>query len=308
MSTRDRVTIGLLVVVAILLTQTGAAFAEDRALGIVLAEGEFREQSGDPPSAAGEQGERLFPLWKELADGYEDMLPPPYGVAGVLNWLGSGYSLVKADLSLNDEPLESVDLTGSDVTTSAYVAGVKGDLWLFPFLNVFATVGKTEVDALVTLANVPNGIGGLPPEVQYGDVFMNLNFSGWFYALGTVVSGGHGNVFIVADFVYAVQKLDAESVGLDDDDVKAFTSAPRLGYHIGSMEVWIGGRYLSIEQNFSGTVAIEENTLNYDVKIDQADWHYLMGMHALLHDHWDVVVEGGIGVRNSVVMSVGYRW
>jgi hypothetical protein len=119
MSTANRLTICLLLIAAFALAQSVTAFAEDRALGIVLAEEEFREQSGDPPSAEGEQGERLFPLWKELAEGYEDMLPPPYGVAGVLNWLGSGYSLVRADLSLNNEPLEPVDLTGSDVTTSA---------------------------------------------------------------------------------------------------------------------------------------------------------------------------------------------
>ena len=37
-------------------------------------------------------------------------------------------------------------------------------------------------------------------------------------------------------------------------------------------------------------------------------WNFLMGMHTLLDDHWEVVVEGGVGDRQMVVFNVGYRW
>jgi hypothetical protein len=31
-------------------------------------------------------------------------------------------------------------------------------------------------------------------------------------------------------------------------------------------------------------------------------------MHALIRDHWDVMVEGGIGDRQLVVFTVGCGW
>jgi len=106
-----------------------------------------------------------------------------------------------------------------------------------------------------------------------------------------------------------VQDLNAETVGLEDDRVTAFTSTPRVGYHSEFVEAWVGGRYLSVRQDYAGSFPIGDgHTLDYDVTTDGADWHFIAGMHATLYDHWDIAVEGGVGDRNSVVFMVGHRW
>lgn len=75
------------------------------------------------------------------------------------------------------------------------------------------------------------------------------------------------------------------------------------------MEPWVGGRYLSVEQNYAGSIQIGDgHTLDYDVTTNAADRHFIAGMHALLHDHWEIAVDGGVGDRNTVVYTVGYRW
>jgi hypothetical protein len=298
----------VLVVVALASLPVASARSEELPPGMVQAEDEFREESGEPSSGSGEKHESIFPLWKDLAEEHLEDLPLPYGAGVVMNWIGSDYALVKADLAINGEPVGSFDLEGSGVQSSAYVTGIKGDVWLFPFANVFLNVGYADIDATVVLRGIPIPTGGIPPTVD-ADIVLPLDMDGTYYAFGTVIAAAVGNVFLVSDFVWAVQDLNAETVGLDDDKVRAFTSAPRVGYHSKFMEAWVGGRYLSVEQNYSGSFDIGGgNTLEYDVTTDAADWHFIAGMHAMLYDHWEIAVEGGVGDRNSIVYTVGYRW
>ncbi len=264
------------------------------------AEEIFQEESGEVHSS--NENEGLFPLWKDLAEGRD--LPPPIGLSATVGYMATEYGFGQVELSLGDEPLYEYDLTGSAVAYGTTTVGVKGDLWLLPFLDVMLLTGYTDVDVRVTLHDIPVGVEGVPPEPQIGDKILDLHFSGPYYGSGFVLAAGWRDFFITADFIWTTQVLEAKVEGNDDDTVNAFATAPRVGYRAGSTEVWMGARYIESDRRFSGSI----DDFNYSLEVFETTWSYLMGMHALIHDHWDVMVEGGIGDRQMVVFNVGYRW
>ena len=266
------------------------------------AEQAFSEETGEP--ASDREDDRLFPLWADRARERGVDLPPPIGIAATMGYLGTEYGFGHVRLSLGDDELIDYDLTSSAVTYGTYTTGIKADRWVLPFMNLMFITGYTDVDVLVTLHDIPVGVGGIPPQVQIEDKILEIHFQGPYYGGGVVLAAGWRNYFITVDLVETIQVLEAQIEGQDDDTVRAFTAAPRLGYRTGRTEVWAGARYITSDRRFSGTV----NDLNYDLEVYETTWNFLMGMHTLIHDHWDVVVEGGIGDREMIVFNVGYRW
>jgi hypothetical protein len=234
----------------------------------------------------------LFPLWKSLAEGHD--LPKPYGVSLIGNWLGTDYSVSKVTANLDGFPPATITNIDIDIDVDAYVYGVKFDVWLLPFLNFFATLGRGEVEAEVDLTKLP-----IP-----GAGKIDLDMDGPYYATGLVVVGGWNRVFVTTDFAYARAERDSGEAGTADDKVETYTLAPRIGYHFDNWKIWIGGRYIDAEERFKGKIG----NLNYDVEVDKADWHFLFGTHVTVGEHWEFVLEGGAGDRQSLTLNLGYRF
>lgn len=125
---------------------------------------------GEPYEPEGESViyERALPfLAREVLDlGFE--LPHPYGAQLIGYWQEQDLILENLSISINGGPVKEIDFVDFETPSVTNVtAQAKLDAWVFPFMNVFATIGKFEGDGTIPLVIEGRdlldflGIGGL---------------------------------------------------------------------------------------------------------------------------------------------------
>jgi hypothetical protein len=98
---------------------------------------------GAPPATGGPALEqpaekRLFPLFADKLRLKERkmVLPPPYGVMVLTNWLDSDWEFTSASVSLHGSPY--INLPAAENATmdlQSATSGMKADVWILPFLD-----------------------------------------------------------------------------------------------------------------------------------------------------------------------------
>ena len=239
-------------------------------------------------SSFGQDSEPMFPLYRSMAGDRE--LPKPYGV-------GITYHHQKQDYDLADL---MVSLPGIDIAQAAAAvkvenntseANLKFDLWLLPFLNIFAIIGHVEGETEVTL---PQPLGKL--DVEY---------DGLVYGGGLTLAAGYKDFFGSLTMLFTETDLDVST-----SSVEAFVLTPRIGYSTGFGQVYIGAMYQHTEEKHEGSVTIPQfGNVNFEVELEEKDpWNYLAGVKIDLRKNLDLEVEGGVGDRKHVTASLTYRF
>lgn len=258
-----------------------------------------------------------LPLLKEEVEklGYE--LPKPWGInIGYMN-LSQGIVVDKVGgfdtVSLSPDELKNVISTISpSISGLATLDGVfnysqyliqniqtkprqgkqktdvftiRGDVWLFPFLNFYVIAGKmrgyskTEVDywlpafdnkvfAHEMTKHLADGIGKILAQktLEKLTAEMNgaqgsgkidefkLNLDGYLYGGGMVLAGGYRRFFGVVDVSYTKTKLTVV-----DGSIGALVVSPRVGYDFYDfgwpVRFWTGAMYQNVQQELSGKLA-----------------------------------------------------
>ena len=93
-----------------------------------------------------------------------------------------------------------------------FTYGARGDVMVFPFLNVFATVGGVKLNVGVTGFDVPLGVSGVPPEVIRGDINFDLDFTGYYGGRGFVLMYAYQNFFTS---IGLLKSVDASGIVAD---------------------------------------------------------------------------------------------
>ena len=128
----------------------------------------------------------VFPLWKSLLEGRQFM--PPYGVNMVLMDLSGQWDVQKFSAAVGNNEIASI--SGS-AHVHPFTYGARADVWILPFLNVFATGGGLKLNVQATGLDLPLGVSSRPPEVIRGDVNIDLNFTGYYGG------GGLGLIIVI---------------------------------------------------------------------------------------------------------------
>ena len=143
-------------------------------------------QQGGPVVVVADTGtsssDSFFPLWKSLLP--DGKFLPPYGINLVLFDLSGKWDVENFSASVGDNEVASV---AGSAHVHPFTYGVRADVWVFPFLNVFVTAGGLKLDVGVTGLDLPLGITGFPPEVIRGDVNFDLDFTGSYGGGGLVL-------------------------------------------------------------------------------------------------------------------------
>lgn len=269
------------------------------------------------PPVANKAKSFSLPIWKEEAEklGYE--LPLPFGVNVSYMHLQQGIVVdhVGGFNSVQLSPVELKNVIGQIVPNFAFLADLKGihnyseylirgiqtkpkqgkqktdvfsvraDVWLFPFLNLYAIAGKmkgnstTEVDywlpafdnkifahemtkhmqnkfqqklsqkILENLSASFNGAQGVGKIDEF-----KLNLDGYLYGAGFVLAGGYDRFFGLVDLSYTQTKLTVV-----DGSISALVISPRIGYDFHDfglpLRFWTGAMYQNVEQELSGKLA-----------------------------------------------------
>lgn len=258
-----------------------------------------------------------FPIWGEeaAARGYE--LPRTYGLT--LSAMDIDQPLVIDEIRLTDpngilDQLVAVEGDRADQESQTYT--LRGDMWLFPFLNLYALVGYTEG---TSEAMVDPFVGGQPVTAE--SVLFPLDFNGTTYGGGLTLAYGIGNWWAALDSNYTFTDLN-----IIDGEIEAFTSSPRLGYRwpmgVHEYRLWVGAMYQDVEQTFEGKLSnlglgggLSEllETIAPDGRfiVQQhlvSPWNTLVGAMYVYDRHWEFILEGGFGDRDSIFFSTGYRF
>lgn len=207
--------------------------------------------------------------------GYE--LPLPYGVGLVYYHLDRDIEVEEVRVGRNGADLVAVpDFAVFKATSDVENLNAKVDVWVLPFLNVYAIVGGITNDSNTTLElTLPPITPGGEGKQFSGTVPTSLN--GSVAGLGITAAGGYKS-FLVA--------IDVNSARADigfDDRFKALVSSLRAGWHGTAggrpLRIWTNATYWDTFATAKGTVDDGEGgTLEFEV--DQGPrhpWTYGLG-------------------------------
>ena len=256
--------------------------------------------------------------------GFE--LPLPFGISIVPATFEQDLTLRDLKLGLQgeaDRPIEAVNFENPSVRNTALQ--LKFDAWLFPFMNIFATVGRVDGRATIPLTVLG---GDLFPELCETRVAPDVcerelsgtakpNYDGTNWSVGTTLAMGWNQYFVVLPIVYAVSDID-----ILDTDVDALNVSPRVGINTeleryGDLSLFIGGTYLKAEVEVAGAISFASlagqggsRTLNYSLIEENKDaWNLALGGNWQITPSWGVMLEVGTGgSRTDVIAGVTYRF
>jgi hypothetical protein len=266
-------------------------------------------QQPGPIAAVGAEGaansDSIFPLWKSLL-GDKKFLPP-YGINLVLFDLSGQWDVKSFSASVGNNEVASVS-GKADVHPFTY--GARADVWVFPFLNVFATAGGVKLNVQVTGFDLPLGVtGGRPPEVVRGDVYFDLNLTGYYGGGGIVLMYAWRSYFVSADYSSVWTHLESSQSGVEGNELRTDTASFRVGYNAGPVQPYIGARWVKKIDHFEGTVDGPGNQpLTFAVDLQAPAWNYQVGIHSIVARRFELVVEAGFGQRTHGLVNLGYRF
>ena len=277
------------------------------AIGLDVLVPAHAQQSGPLAPVGGDStpdSESMFPLWKSLLDGRKFL--PPYGINLVLFDLSGQWDVKSFSASVNGNQLVSVS---GKANVHPFTYGARADLWVFPFMNVFATVGGVKLNVQATGLDLPLGVSGLPPEVIRGDVNLDLDFTGYYGGGGVVFSYAWSTYFASADYSTVWTHLESSQSGVTGNELRTDTASLRIGYNAGPIQPYIGARWVKKIDHFEGTVTGPGGLpLTFAVDLQAPEWNYDVGIHSLIARHYELLVEAGFGQRTHGLVNVGYRF
>ena len=249
---------------------------------------------------------KTFPLWKSIAKGRA--LPRPVSMGLVTYWQSQDYDIVSATVGLGSLPPKDVNVSNTNAKIDTKSMGVKGGLWLFPFLNLHAGIGYSRTDSDIFLRDAPISVipnpGPGEPTVITGDRLLELTFDGPYTTVGVTAVGGWNRWFGSLTLSYAYARLDASKGDIGTCDFTSVIAMPKFGYAFKGTSLWVGASWIDEKLHQEGSI----DEFSYDVRVERTDWTPVVGMHSLLGEHWEFTVEGGFGDRTSAMFSLGYRF
>ena len=254
----------------------------------------------------------LFPLFGKPATKLGYQLPRPVGVSGLVHLQAQQLQFTGLSIGLNGGELIRLsdvfllEESSLEETTSAY--SVKGDLWVFPFLNVMAMVGYAdnkvngelvltdEIKALLGILGVEDVPDAIPIIV---DTNANL------FSLGGTLAGGIDNFN---------GTLNYQGILANVPDVNATTIAHAATAMVGymtpfGMNIMGGIQGQWYDPAIGGSIDLDPgNSLEFNVEFEPSTWNFFGGIYHGFAKHWEVTVQLGVGPRSSLTTMLGYRF
>jgi hypothetical protein len=264
-----------------------------------------------------------FLAQKVIDLGYD--LPLPYGIGLTYANVDQEMLLGELDVGINGgakEPFTFVAFDNANAINDT--VQLKLDAWLFPFMNVFAMLGKVDGEAPLDVTLDGNGmldqLGITCPDLlclALKDKTIVLpieaKFSGKTYGVGTILAGGWNNWFVTVPISVTYADMDTT-----ETDGLAITFTPRFGKTFnlgkrGNLALFAGGNYLEAELTVEGNVSAPSGLLDVAYTIEQSNtdrWNLLLGGNWDITKRWSWHMEynGFIGSRDAFITSLVRRF
>lgn len=262
-----------------------------------------------------------LPIWKDEAEARGYDLPEAFG-------LNISYMKQTQDISVDSVGFEGLKLGKFPLPESwvkvdagageqmSEVLTLRGDVWLFPFLNLYAIVGQMKGYSETTISVDA-------PLISKDPMPFRLDLDGTLYGAGFVLAGGYKDIFTLVDASYSETELN-----VIDGTISSIVISPRIGYDFSRLgaplRLWVGAMYQDVEQSLSGQLSDLslpsnlEGMLGLVNKNDEGrfnveqhlvtPWNPLIGMQYKIHDRLYLLGEAGLGDRKSIFFTVDMRF
>lgn len=260
--------------------------------------------------------------------GYD--LPRPYGVKALYSYVNQDQELrgLKVGFSGGEkEPYEFVAFENASSKSDSYQ--LIGDLWLFPFMNLFAYAGNLEGDAPMDVILDGNGMldqlginCSLPGNVAICRILqdreitlpIDADFSGVNYGAGFTLAGAWKGFFFTLPVSFSWIDMDTTTA----EGRSVISASPRAGRLInlgrgGNLALYAGVSYLDSDLRVHGSLAIPGTDVTIDYTVDQSNsdpWAGLAGANWDINGRWSLQAEytGFTGSRESWIASLTWRF
>jgi hypothetical protein len=200
-----------------------------------------------------------LPIWGAKAAKLGFNLPYSAGLG--VNYLWQESDLVLNDLMVgfNNGPMYDMDelIRFNNAQAAASAVNIRPDIWLFPFLNIYAILGKantsTSIDAGVWLPDTSNTM------TQVSSLSTNAKFDATTFGFGMTPTIGVGGGFLALDMNVAWTDVNAL-----DKPVFTFVFGPRAGKTFKlkkperSLTFWAGGFRVKFTSSTAGSLKLSD--------------------------------------------------
>ncbi|MDO6638406.1 hypothetical protein Q4557_00330 [Shewanella sp. 5_MG-2023] len=272
--------------------------------------------------------DRLFPLMSDLVRQQGIDVPLPFGFSVAyrnqdMDFGFDSFNIMGVDLDEWFDPSSSVG------TVNAESYSFRADVNILPFWNIYALVGKVNVDAVVDaqytgklkdvfedkLGVIGGSLACSLLESQGADlcspgrVEVPLHLEYDLAGLGTTLSVGYKEFFASVTATYSKTRLDGQDWG---DGI--VTIQPMLGYQFleSRAQIFIGAEYQGLKPSMTGNLGDILGTgedFTFDVGVGLEQWAYLVGFNKQIGRHLNLTGLYNKGeTRSSFTLNLGYRF
>ncbi len=240
--------------------------------------------------------ESRLPFLKDKVGDIE--LPRPWGIGIDFYTMDQDYDIDFLSFDLPGISLDDPSLL--KVTNDVQHFDIKFDVWILPFLNLFAILGHVESDTVIDLSKAP--VQGLPFPLGK----LPVTTKGTVTGLGITLAYGGENWFTTV----TATRTETDLSGNFDSNVDSTTIQPRIGVVRGPWQYWVGGLYLDVEETHKGTVPLPVlGNVPFDVVLGGSDeWNTTLGARHVFSEHAALTFEVGFGDRSHTLFNFTYRF
>lgn len=270
-----------------------------------------------------------LPLWAGPALERGETLPPPFGIGVVAvqdqeGVFGDHLSvrLAKGQTPSPDATLVSVTPVTFDNVGATRSLQIKADVWVFPFLNLFASLGKVDGDVAIDVVIDADQLPPPPicrPAAPCG--IKHLNFTtpldNTTTTVGATLAYGTKGWFMGLTGSRTISIADTDRSDIKSTNV-GLRGGPRLTLNDRvQLEPYLGVSYFRLDTEVKGVASLanafpdgDALVVRYDARIRNTDDHSLMlGFNAQFGER--VYLQGEYGHADSgdrFILSTTYRF
>ena len=264
-----------------------------------------------------------LPVWgEEEAREYGFELPLPLGVSGNFYTEKQDFEMLELKLGGRGGGLLDVGnlIQVTDVKTEQTVWNTRFDSWVLPFLNLYAIAGYVDGQADIELrpATLPI-LHACAPKLD-----IKLEYEGPTLGLGGTLAAGFKPikdrptiVFGLADLNFTKTFLDFGQLVASLDTVNVMVFSMRLGVRERILQdsshgdlhisLWGGATYQGVQEVMTGRLGILD--LNFRAEVEAVNpWNTIVGGRVEIGKNFDLMVEVGIGDRESLMLAATFRF
>ncbi len=262
-----------------------------------------------------------LPIWgKAEAEKLGFKLPLPIGVSGTYYTEKQDFRMPQLKLGGHGGKLFNVGglVRVPEVKTAQSAETVRLDAWVLPFLNLYALVGYVDGHADVAIQPA-----FLPPKGS-PKLKLHLDYEGPTAGLGGTLATGFKPfknrptiVFGLADLNVTETFLDFRKVVTSLEPVTVAVLNVRCGVRdrilytpsLGDvyMSLWGGLMWEGVQEVMSGNLSILD--LDFEGKVKAFNpWNTIVGSRLEIGKYIDVMIDVGVGERQSLMLSATFRF